>query len=176
MSGGFDYPIGGCRVCTGQITVSRYVRVVSTQPHPDSPVPCEETFRFCSAVCLHEWAAAQSRARNENKHSFIHDGSRYPLDWIAGYAQLDTTQDASYYGHWANPEKLKLISYVEGDLNIITCRDRYEFCAQVRRVARIPGWKGLDPGFNESLRSRFVELGLGDLLYANDAAATVEAS
>ena len=32
-----------------------------------------------------------------------------------GWAQVDTEQDASYFGTWANPFELKVVSYTEGD-------------------------------------------------------------
>jgi len=35
---------------------------------------------------------------------------------VYGFAQVDTEQDASYHGIWANPFKLITISYVEGDV------------------------------------------------------------
>ena len=32
-----------------------------------------------------------------------------------GWAQVDTSQDASYFGTWANPFERKTVSYCEGD-------------------------------------------------------------
>ena len=50
---------------------------------------------------------------------FIMNGDRYQFDWgecstANGYAQVDTKQDAWYYGTWANPETFTIVSYAEG--------------------------------------------------------------
>lgn len=52
--------------------------------------------------------------------SFV-GGDRYQFDFTLlkdGFFQVDTIQDASYYGHWLNPIKRIMISFVEGDLTI----------------------------------------------------------
>lgn len=50
---------------------------------------------------------------------FYTNGSRYMFDFKliskAGWVQLDTTQDASYYGNWVNRQLRKIINYAEGD-------------------------------------------------------------
>lgn len=54
--------------------------------------------------------------------SFV-GGDRYQFDFTLlkdGFFQVDTQQDASYYGHWLNPIKRILVSFMEGDL--IICR------------------------------------------------------
>ena len=158
--------VGHCLVCRGPLNVTSYLRVVEMTPHPDSEVPTEETHRVCSVSCLREHAVALYREAVTVHTDHTADGSRYPFDELTGgYAQLDTTHDAHYYGHWASPSLLKVVSYVEGDIRVIKCRDDAEFCAQVRLVARMECWKAIDPGFSYKLRDKFVELGLGDLLY-----------
>ena len=87
-----------------------------------------------------------------------------------GWAQIDTSQDAHYYGTWANPEKLVVISYCEGDVTTNTADTPEEFVAEIRQIKE---WNdenghrfiGIDPGFNEELKRRFVDLGLADLLH-----------
>ena len=60
----------------------------------------------------------------KRKDSFFNDGDRYILDFGAcssknGFAQIDTDQDASYFGMWCNPVSLRLVSFCEGDFTII---------------------------------------------------------
>jgi hypothetical protein len=49
-----------------------------------------------------------------------------------GWAQLDTRQDASYYGNWANPITRELVSYCEGDVTHTQCDDDAEFATVLR--------------------------------------------
>lgn len=88
-----------------------------------------------------------------------------------GFAQVDTSQDASYYGTWANPEKLVIVSYCEGDVTIQTAKTIEEFVSGLYTVVN---WNrdnghhfyGIDPGLNESLAKRFQSIGLNDLLHS----------
>jgi len=101
--------------------------------------------------------------------------NRYKYDFGActsgkGFAQIDTSQDASYYGTWANPFDLIIISYCEGDVTIQKTDIAKEF---VDEIFKIKSWNdeyghrfiGIDPGFNVELKNRFVELGLGEFLH-----------
>ena len=50
-------------------------------------------------------------------------GDRYTYDFGSccyekGWAQVDTAQDASYFGTWANPTRLMIFSYCEGDTTL----------------------------------------------------------
>lgn len=100
---------------------------------------------------------------------------RYELDFgrcsIAnGFAQIDTDQDASYFGTWANPFTLEVVNYAEGDLEETKLSNIVEFNEFIRECKR---WNdeghgrgfGIDPGFDENLRAAFVDAGLGDLLH-----------
>ena len=87
-----------------------------------------------------------------------------------GYAQVDTQQDAWYYGTWANPFKLKIVSYCEGDITIQTADNPEEFVEEMQKIKtwnQEQGWKfyGIDPGFNGDLEKRFIEIGLKELLH-----------
>jgi hypothetical protein len=86
-----------------------------------------------------------------------------------GFAQLDTRQDACYFGTWANPLRLVIFNYCEGDQTTHQCDSEAEFVAEVRRIEmfnRDLGFGfGIDPGCNAELRQRFVALGLGDLIH-----------
>jgi len=87
-----------------------------------------------------------------------------------GYAQLDTKQDAWYFGAWANPEKLIIVSYAEGDCTIRYAENEKEFVDEIRSWEKWNNKNGynpakIDPGLNEELTKRFQDLGLGDLLH-----------
>lgn len=103
---------------------------------------------------------------------FLLHTDRYRFDLGAckvdnGYAQFDTSQDASYYGNWVNPFSFKLVCYCEGDLTVQICDDQDEFVSKVRGMVEWngEGFKGIDPGFCGQLKGRFEDLGLGDLLH-----------
>jgi hypothetical protein len=103
---------------------------------------------------------------------------RYYFDFVActtakGFAQVDTGQDASYFGTWANPFTLKTVCYAEGDLTLVKLDTPEEFVAELRECKR---WNdehghrflGIDPGFDEELRQRFNDLGMQDLYHESD--------
>ena len=110
----------------------------------------------------------------ETVHGF-NSTERYEYDFgecsgANGWAQVDTGQDASYYGNWANPEKLQTFSYCEGDTTRCTCETPEEFVRQMRETKRWHddsgyGFKGIDALCNPGLTARFRLLGLGDLLH-----------
>jgi len=65
------------------------------------------------------------------------DSSRYKYDTgmcsaKKGWAQIDSKQDASYYGQWCNPLTFKLFSYCEGDVTLIECDTEAEFISELR--------------------------------------------
>lgn len=93
---------------------------------------------------------------------------RYLYDFMIctaekGWAQVDTSQDASYFGTWANPFKLLIFSYTEGDTCLHEAETEKEF---VEELENIKTWNtesghkflGIDPGFNEELKAKFNEL------------------
>ena len=84
-----------------------------------------------------------------------------------GFAQVDTRQDASYYGTWANPVKLVIFSYCEGDCYTTVCETPAEFTAEMRRIKEFHGedWRGVDPGWHEKDGEPWRRLGLGELLH-----------
>jgi hypothetical protein len=87
-----------------------------------------------------------------------------------GFAQVDTGQDAWYFGTWTNPEKMRTVNYCEGDITISDAETADEYVDDLRAIKR---WNlenghrfcGIDSGFNEGLKEKFVDLGLGDLLH-----------
>jgi len=87
-----------------------------------------------------------------------------------GFAQVDTEQDASYYGTWANPHKLVIVNYLEGDIIIKQADNINEFVEEIKAIKtwnEENGWRfmGIDPGLGEDLKQRFVDIGLKDLLH-----------
>lgn len=107
-------------------------------------------------------------------HWFFANADRYALDSGAcshrkGFAQCDTGQDAWYFGTWANPEKLVVVEFIEGDLYKTTCDTPAEFVEKLRDIARWNRENGfkfaIDTMCNDRITRRFVELGLGDLFH-----------
>lgn len=101
-------------------------------------------------------------------------GERYKYDfkmchYKKGWAQLDTRQDASYYGNWINPLTLELFSYCEGDLTHTQCDDEADFVKTVRECAE---WHrerdyflGIDGMCEAPIIDAFTRMGLADLLH-----------
>ncbi len=100
--------------------------------------------------------------------------NRYAFDFdlcsvSKGWAQIDTRQDASYYGTWAHPKMLKIVSYCEGDTTIETASTEEEF-KQI--FLKCVGWNqendywiGVDPGLKEENIQAWRELGLEEYLH-----------
>lgn len=115
------------------------------------------------------------------KVTSLHEhSSRYTFDMGLcsvknGYAQVDSGQDAWYYGTWANPTERKIVCYCEGDIDITECDTDEEFYGAMRRLVEwniMHGFSlrngkviGIDPGFSNTLKQAFVDVGLGDLLH-----------
>ena len=101
---------------------------------------------------------------------------RYLYDFGAcsiknGFAQVDTSQDACYYGTWASPDRLMVVTYAEGDVIIRAGDTVQEFVEELRNFKiwnQKHGYKfsGIDTGFNKDLEKKFRAIGLGDLLYS----------
>jgi len=87
-----------------------------------------------------------------------------------GFAQVDTSQDAHYFGTWANPVTLKVITYLEGDVHEVTADTPEMFVKELRNIKQ---WneengyvfKGIDTLLDKDLDHCFEALGLGDLLH-----------
>ena len=102
-------------------------------------------------------------------------GDRYIYDFKlctskSGWAQLDTRQDAPYYGNWVNPTKRCTFSYCEGDTTLVECESDEEFAAHVREMVdwhtkndRQPA--RIDGMCNPDIIAAFERLGLSDILH-----------
>jgi hypothetical protein len=86
-----------------------------------------------------------------------------------GWAQLDTRQDASYYGNWVNPLTMQLVSYCEGDISVTECTDEADFVTTVRECV---DWHkereyfiGIDGMCQPAIIEAFTRMGLGEFLH-----------
>jgi hypothetical protein len=106
---------------------------------------------------------------------FMPDLDRYQFDFVEcsiekGFAQVDTSQDFSHFGIWCNPETLRIIQFVEGDIYDTQADTAAEFVQEIRDLKKWHDdnghtFHGIDPGLNPARKQRFVDLGLGDLLH-----------
>lgn len=93
-----------------------------------------------------------------------------PCSAANGFAQIDTGQDASYFGIWANPTSLVIFSYAEGDTTKVECESPEEFATALRDMHEWnvkQGWGGayIDPGFDPAMKTAFEQMGLAELLH-----------
>jgi hypothetical protein len=60
-------------------------------------------------------------------------GSRYAYDCgpCRNWQQLDTWQDASYFGVWVHPTTRRIFTYCEGDRILVTCPTPASFRAEL---------------------------------------------
>lgn len=101
--------------------------------------------------------------------------NRYTYDFGAcspslGWGQVDTEQDAEWFGIWAHPGKLLVFSYVEGDCTLHECETAEEFAAELRTIEAFEIEQGrkparIDPGLNPECRAAFESVGLADMLH-----------
>jgi hypothetical protein len=93
---------------------------------------------------------------------FTPDGDRYVFDFklctaTKGWAQLDTSQDASYYGQWVNPLTLEYVSHVEGDQTHIQYDDEAEFIAGISETLRWHAEHGYNPHIDGMCKQEIIE-------------------
>lgn len=103
------------------------------------------------------------------------EGDRYlydfgPCSYTNGFAQLDTAQDASYFGTWVSPGSLKLVNYCEGDITIHEAESAAELAAHIAELARWnirQGYKAIriDPGLDPAMRQALIDIGLREYLH-----------
>ena len=98
----------------------------------------------------------------EITRGFTPMGDRYVFDFKLctaekGWAQLDTDQDAPYYGQWVNPLKLEYVSHVEGDQTHIQYADEAEFTAGIRETLKWHQEHGYNPKIDGMCRDEIIE-------------------
>ena len=110
----------------------------------------------------------------KREKDFIENGDRYRFDGGEcsaknGYAQIDTKQDAWYYGQWANPSKLRIVAYVEGDVIRQQAESPEEFVEALYKLRDFHNeydqFLGIDCMLNPDIKAEFEKLGLGELLH-----------
>ena len=85
-----------------------------------------------------------------HRNTIFHPSDRYQYDMkLKGFAQIDTTEDAPYYGIWVSPTKRMIVSYTEGDVSFFWSDNGPEFHEEVRSLIDWLGerFKGIDPGW-----------------------------
>ena len=87
-----------------------------------------------------------------------------------GWAQVDTAQDASYFGTWAHPTRLMIFNYCECDTTLKEAASPKEFAAELREFdawnrAHGYGPARIDPGFDPAMKAAFVAVGLEEMLH-----------
>ena len=86
------------------------------------------------------------------------------------YRRIQRDKDASYFGTWANPTRLLIFSYCEGDTTLKEASSPEEFAAELREIDAWNREHGycparIDPGFDPAMRAAFEGLGLADMLH-----------
>ena len=77
---------------------------------------------------------------------------------------------ASYFGTWANPTRLMVFSYYEGDATLKAAASPEEIATELRETdawnrANGYGPAKIDPGFDAAMKTVFETLGLADMLH-----------
>ena len=92
----------------------------------------------------------------ETNRWFLTEGDRYAFDLnrctsAKGWAQLDTEQDAWYFGNWINPTTLETMSYAEGDVTHHKAETVEEFGQEVVRTLRFYERAHIDDMMNPAI-------------------------
>lgn len=99
---------------------------------------------------------------------------RYEFDFrkcmpSAGWAQLDTYQDAPYYGTWVNPTLRQIFNYCEGDVTLTKCDTDSDFAEAlldcINWNKRRGYFIGIDPCCVMKIRVTLEELGFQEYLH-----------
>jgi len=109
------------------------------------------------------------------RQTFFESIDRYAFDFdmckpSKGFAQLDTSEDASYFGNWVNFREYKIVSYCEGDITIETCENVQEFKELLKKTVDFykynqENFKGIDLMDDENIKKDFNKLGLDQNYY-----------
>ena len=70
--------------------------------------------------------------------TFLGDGERYIFDADLGdlWKEFDTESDAHYFGVWTNKEKLRILSYAEGDITFTQYKDAESYDATILAMCK----------------------------------------
>lgn len=99
--------------------------------------------RALRAVDYHNGAPRRNAHGNIVERWFSDRLTRYTFDGLCdrstGWAQYDTEQDASYFGVWVHIEERRILTYAEGDITLVSCRDDAHLKAELDDMARLYG-------------------------------------
>lgn len=100
------------------------------------------------------------------ERSFQPDLDRYAFDEALlekGYLQVDTEQDASYYGNWVNLKTRRCVGFAEGDVTVVDCKDDSELASYLRGVYQLIH---IDAGLRnrDQVMDRAEQIGIRDLM------------
>ena len=102
---------------------------------------------------------------NSDRYVFDYDMCSFKK----GFAQIDTTEDASYFGNWVNFKSLELITYCEGDLTVVKCENIEEFKKQLLKVVswykKNNSFIGIDLMLSDEIKKDFNNLNLDKEFY-----------
>ena len=100
----------------------------------------------------------------DNRYAYDFGLCSSKSDW----AQMDTAQDAPWFGQWANPFERQILCYAEGDGTLIECDTDAEFASELDRITAFhrenDQWKGIDT-WSVRIRERFAAAGARHLVY-----------
>ena len=81
----------------------------------------------------------------ENRSAKIYErfdnASRYEIDFslTPGWLQYDTDQDADYFGAWVNPSDLLILTYCEGDWELVVYQSPILYDDQLTHMGEFYG-------------------------------------
>lgn len=70
--------------------------------------------------------------------------TRYSFDFKMcsykdGWKQYDTTEDGPHFGIWVHPGKLKIVTFCEGDIILITCKNEQTYHEEIQKMNEFYG-------------------------------------
>ena len=82
-----------------------------------------------------------------------------------GFAQVNTPEDAPYYGMWTNPFMMTIATFIEGDMSYCFAESAEEYCLILRGIEERHNHEMfIDTMHNNELTQRFIELHMGCIL------------
>ena len=121
---------------------------------------------------LLEAVGLKERATRRTEHFPMADRYRWDTKHCRasdGWVQIDTLQDAPYYGTWAHKDKYQIVQYCEGDLSTTTCTDAEAFAAELAEFVRWAKEAGYWEGIDANIRAEeWFDAGFGEYLHRFD--------
>lgn len=98
------------------------------------------------------WPGAYSKGTGKDEISLIEyfqtldpERNRYNMDFEmpAGFYQIDTDQDAPYFGAWCSHEQQQVLTFAEGDISLETFFEPAAYQAKIQKMGRVDDGLGL---------------------------------